>query len=112
MPSRPSPAGVAEDSAPDDRVSYARKLVTAARGSASDSTGHLAALRAADKKPGGVDPDPLPEGHLDRRLRRGASGAGRQECARSFGLDNCPPQGGVDRGARALAEARSLHEAL
>jgi hypothetical protein len=37
---------------------------------------------------------------------------GKQECARSFGIDDCPPQGGVERGARALAQARPLVEAL
>ena len=42
-------------------------------------------------------PDPLPEGHLDRLLRGGAGRARRQGRARSVGIDDCPPQGRVDR---------------
>ena len=41
-----------------------------------------------------------------------AGGPGRQGRARSIGLDHRPPQGGVDRGANALAEARSVSKAL
>ena len=67
-----------------------------------------AAVRAAVEEPGGADPYPLPEGHLNRRLRGSAGGARRQGRARSIGVDHRPPQGGVDRGACALAEARSV----
>jgi len=50
-------------------------------------------------------PVPLPEGHLKRRLRGSAGGPRRQGRARSIGVDHRPSQGGVDRGACALAEA-------
>jgi hypothetical protein len=59
-----------------------------------------------------TDPYPLPEGHLNRRLRGSAGGPRRQGRARSFGIDHRPPQGDVDRGACALAEARSVSKAL
>jgi hypothetical protein len=36
----------------------------------------------------------------------------RQGRARSIGVDHRPPQGGMDRGACALAEARSVSQAL
>ena len=39
-------------------------------------------------------------------------GARRQGRARSIGVDHRPPQGGVDRGACALAETRSAGKAL
>ncbi len=60
----------------------------------------------------GADPYPLPEGHLNRRLRGTAGGPRLQGRARSIGVDHRPPQGGVDRGACALAEARSVSQAL
>jgi putative transposase len=47
---------------------------------------------------------------ISRRLRGSAGGPRRQGRARSIGLDHRPPQGGVDRGAYALAEARSVSE--
>ena len=53
-------------------------------------------------EPGGADPDPLPEGHLDRRLRGGAGGLARQGCARLVGLDDRAAEGGLDRRAQAL----------
>ena len=54
------------------------------------------------KKPRGADPDPLPEGHLDRRLRGGAGRLARQGCAWPVGLDHRAAEGGLDRRARAL----------
>ena len=65
----------------------------------------LPAIRAAIAEPRGADPHPLPEGHLHRRLRGSAGGPRRQGRARSVGIDHRPPQGGVDPGACALAEA-------
>jgi hypothetical protein len=43
------------------------------------------------------------------RSRRLTGPSGR---AKSVGVDHRPPQGGVDRGAFALAEARSVSQAL
>jgi putative transposase len=51
-----------------------------------------AAVRAAIEEPRGADPYPLPEGHLNRRLRGSAGGPRRQGRARSIGVDHRPPQ--------------------
>ena len=53
------------------------------------------ALRAADEEPRSSDPDPLPRGHLHRRLRGGAGGAARQGCRRAVGIDHHRAQGGL-----------------
>src|SRR4029077_11268641 len=71
-----------------------------------------AAVRAALEEPRGADPYPLPEGPLDRRVRGSAGVPRRQGRARSIGVDHRSPQGGVDRGACALAEARFVSKAL
>src|SRR5262249_8165599 len=44
-------------------------------------------LRAAVEEPGGTDPDPLPQGHLDRRLRGRADRIAREGRQRALGLD-------------------------
>jgi Zn-dependent peptidase ImmA (M78 family) len=49
---------------------------------------HLATLRAPLQEPRGADPDPLPQGRLDRRVRGGAGRARRQGCARPLGIDH------------------------
>jgi hypothetical protein len=49
--------------------------------------GDSAALRPPVEEPRSVDPDPLPEGRLDRRLRCGADRAARQRRWRAVGLD-------------------------
>ena len=53
------------------------------REAAADDPGRIRFTPAATlcgpvEKPGGSDPDPLPQGHLDRRLRGGAGGPARQ----------------------------------
>ena len=74
--------------------------------------GDSAALRAPVEEPRGADPDPLPQGHLHRRLRGGAGRAARQGRRRALGLDHRAAQGGLVGGARALEQARSLGQAL
>src|SRR5262249_34975274 len=74
--------------------------------------GDSASLRAPVEKPGGADPDPLPEGHLDRRLRGRADRIARQGRRRALGFDHWTPQGGLVRRARALEQARSLGQTL
>ena len=56
--------------------------------------------------------DPLPEGHLDRRLLGGAGGLARQGCGGAFGIGHRPPQGRLAGRACGLAEARSVGQAL
>ena len=48
----------------------------------------------------------------DRRFRGGACGPARQGCTGPVGLDYCSAEGGLDRRARALEEARSVGQAL
>ena len=74
--------------------------------------GHSAALRPAHEEPRSADPDPLPEGHLHRRLRGGAGCVARQGRRRAVGLDHCAAEGGLGRRARALAQARPVRQAL
>jgi transposase len=74
--------------------------------------GDPAALRAALPQPGGADPNPLPEGHLDRRFRGDACRPARQGCAGPVGLDYRAAEGGLARRARALEQARSVGQAL
>ena len=71
-----------------------------------------AALCAALAQPGGADPDPLPEGPLDRRFRGGACRLARQGCTGPVGLDHRAAEGGLARRAQALAQARSVGQAL
>jgi hypothetical protein len=47
--------------------------------------GDFASLRTPIEEPRGPDSDPLPQGHLHRRLRRGARRVAGQRCARSHG---------------------------
>src|ERR1035441_7304862 len=55
----------------------------------------------------------LKEGWTDEHERWQKRGLScRQGLPRSRRIDRCAPQGRVDRGTRALAEARSLYEAL
>src|SRR5690606_40283759 len=49
---------------------------------------------------------------FDRRLRGGAGRLARQGCAGLVGVDHRTAEGGLDRGARALAEARPLDPGL
>ena len=60
---------------------------------------------AAHQEPGGADPDPLPEGHLDRRFRGGACCPARQGCAGPVGLDHRAAEGGLARRAREIGRA-------
>ena len=64
------------------------------------------------EEPGGADPDPLPQGHLDWRLRGGAGRTRRQGCARPLGIDHRQAQRGVDRGACAVGPARPLGQTV
>ena len=70
--------------------------------------GDSAALRAPVEEPRSADPDPLPEGHLHRRLRGGARRIARQGCRRALGLDHRAAQGRLVGRAPALEQARSL----
>jgi hypothetical protein len=55
---------------------------------------------------------PLPQGHLERRLRGRADCIARQGRRRALGFDHWTPQGGLVRRARALEQARSLGQTL
>lgn len=77
-------------------------------GSASLLVVDPTALRAPLEEPGGADPEPLPQGRLQRRLRRGTGGAARAGCRRPLGLDGGTAQGCLGGQARALAQAGSL----
>src|SRR5262245_28984880 len=74
--------------------------------------GDSASLRAAVEEPGGTDPDPLPQGHLDRRLRGRADRIAREGRQRALGLDYWTPEGGLVRRTRPLEQARSLGQTL
>jgi transposase len=67
--------------------------------------GDSAALCAPIEEPRGVDPGPLPEGHIHGRLRGGAGRFARQRRRRPFGLDHRATQGRLGRRAYALVEA-------
>ncbi len=67
--------------------------------------GDFAPLCAPIEESRSADSDPLPQGHLQRRLRGGSRGAAWQRRRRALGLDHRPAQGCLVGRVRALEQS-------